>query len=68
MTVKQYLLDKISNGTIHMALLDPDKQPPEIAGEIARRMRDAGSDAVMIGGSTGVTSENLGKTAKAIKE
>lgn len=51
-----------------MALIDPDKQPPEVAGEIARRMRDAGTDAVMIGGSTGVTSENLGKTARAIKE
>ena len=68
MTVKQYLLDKISEGTLHMALLDPDKQPPEVAGEIARRMKEAGTDAVMIGGSTGVTSENLGKTAKAIKE
>lgn len=68
MTVKQYLLDKISKGTLHMALIDPDKQPPEVAGEIARRMRDAGTDAVMIGGSTGVTSENLGKTARAIKE
>ena len=68
MTVKQYLLDKISEGTLHMALLDPDKQPPEVAGEIARRMKEAGTDAVMIGGSTGVTSENLGQTAKAIKE
>ncbi len=68
MTVKQYLNDKISKGTLHMALLDPDKQPAEVAGEIARRMRDAGSDAVMIGGSTGVTSENLSKTALAIKE
>ncbi len=68
MTVKQYLLDKISEGTIHMALLDPDKQPPEVAGEIALRMKEAGTDAVMIGGSTGVTSENLTKTAKAIRE
>ncbi len=68
MTVKEYLLNKMSEGTLHMALLDPDKQPAEEAGEIARHMKDAGSDAVMIGGSTGVTRENLSETAKAIKE
>lgn len=68
MTVKQYLLDRIAKGTIHMALIDPDKQPAEIAGDIAKRMKDAGTDAVLIGGSTGVTKENLSSTAKAIKE
>lgn len=68
MTVKQYLLDRISEGTLHVALLDPDKQSAEAAGELARRMKEAGTDAVFIGGSTGVTSENLSATAKAIKE
>ena len=68
MTVKQYLLDRIAKGTIHMALIDPDKQSAEIAGDIAKRMKDAGTDAVLIGGSTGVTNENLSSTAKAIKE
>lgn len=68
MMVKDYLLDKMSEGTLHMALLDPDKQPAEEAGAIARQMKEAGSDAVMIGGSTGVTSENLSQTAIAIKE
>ena len=68
MTVKQYLLDKIANGTLHVALIDPDKQPAEVAGEIAERMKNAGTDAVFIGGSTGVTSENLSSTTKAIKE
>ena len=68
MTVKQYLLDRIAKGTIHMALIDPDKQSAEIAGDIAKRMKDAGTDAVLIGGSTGVTKENLSSTAKAIKE
>ena len=51
-----------------MALIDPDKQEPEVAGEIAGRMLEAGSDAVLIGGSTGVTNENLSATATAIKE
>lgn len=68
MTVKQYLFDKMSEGTLHVALLDPDKQPAEVAGQMAVHMRDAGTDAVFIGGSTGVTTENLSATARAIKE
>jgi phosphoglycerol geranylgeranyltransferase len=68
MTVKEYLLNKMKEGTMHMALLDPDKQDSREAGVIAKKMKDVGSDAVMIGGSTGVTNENLGATARAIKE
>lgn len=69
MTVMEKLRDMMtSEGTLHMALIDPDKQAPEEAGRIAARMRDAGTDAVLIGGSTGVTSENLSSTTKAIKE
>lgn len=68
MTVKQYLLDKISEGTVHVALLDPDKQDAEVAGEMALRMKEAGADAVFIGGSTGLTVENMTDTANAIRE
>ena len=35
---------------------------------MAALAKDAGTDAIMIGGSTGVTSKNLGETAKAIRE
>jgi len=68
MDVKEYLISKMKEGTIHLALLDPDKQDSQEAGVISKNMKEAGSDAIMIGGSTGVTSENLGETAKAIKE
>ncbi|MDD3398204.1 MAG: geranylgeranylglyceryl/heptaprenylglyceryl phosphate synthase [Candidatus Methanomethylophilaceae archaeon] len=67
MTVKEYLFKKMSEGTIHMTLIDPDKQPAELAAEIARTAEGMGSDAIMIGGSTDVTQENLDATAKAIK-
>ena len=67
MTVKEYLFKKMSEGTIHMTLIDPDKQPAEMAAEIARTAEGMGSDAIMIGGSTDVTQENLDATAKAIK-
>ena len=68
MNVKEYLINRIKEGTIHLALLDPDKQDSSEAGVIAKKMKEAGADAIMIGGSTGVTSENLGATAAAIKE
>ncbi len=68
MTVKQYLLDKMKKGTIHMTLIDPDKQSPEEAAKIALKVKQAGTDAIMVGGSTGINNDNLDATAKAIKE
>ena len=38
----------------HLGLVDPDKQSPEEAGELAATFFKAGSDGIMIGGSTGV--------------
>jgi len=67
MKVKNYLIERIKNGTIHMALIDPDKQPPEEAAAIAKRLKAAGTDAIMIGGSTDITKEKLDATALAIK-
>ncbi|MDR0791245.1 MAG: geranylgeranylglyceryl/heptaprenylglyceryl phosphate synthase [Methanomassiliicoccaceae archaeon] len=68
MNVKNYLTERIAKGTIHFTLLDPDKQPVEEAAEIARKAEAAGTDAIMIGGSTDVTQDNLDATAKAIKK
>jgi len=68
MTVKQYILDCVKKGTMHMILLDPDKQTPEEAAVIAKRWKAAGTDAIMIGGSTGITTENVDATAVAVKE
>ncbi len=66
-TVKEYIAEKIKKGTVHITLLDPDKQNSEEAGRLALRMKEAGTDAFLIGGSTGVTTENLSATAKAVK-
>ena len=68
MDVKKYLIDKMKEGTVHLALLDPDKQDSREAGAIAKKIKEAGADAIMIGGSTGVTNENLSDTARCIKE
>ncbi|MEM3397170.1 MAG: geranylgeranylglyceryl/heptaprenylglyceryl phosphate synthase [Thermoplasmata archaeon] len=68
MRVWEYIEKKIKNNEkLHMTLLDPDKQSPEEAGEIAKKCETLGTDAIMIGGSTGVTRLNMDATAKAIK-
>ena len=68
MTVKEYISKGIKKGTMHMSLLDPDKQSAQEAAELAQRCKDAGTDAIMIGGSTGISNENLDETALAIKK
>jgi len=59
--------DILKEEKIHMTLIDPDKQEPETAGEMARSVTNAGSDAIMVGGSTGVSQEKLDATVLAIK-
>ena len=53
---------------LHISLLDPDKQKPKVAGEIARAVEEAGSSAIMVGGSTLVSQKQVDETVKAIKE
>jgi phosphoglycerol geranylgeranyltransferase len=67
MRVKEYIMDRMAKGALHMTLIDPASQPPERSGDIARIAEDVGTDAIMVGGSTGVTQENLDKTILAIK-
>ena len=51
-----------------MTLVDPAKQPPEESGSIASAAQNAGTDAIMVGGSTGVTQDNLDATVDYIKK
>jgi len=67
MKVMNYIVDKVRLGPLHMTLIDPDKQAPSKAAEIAATAEALGTDAIMIGGSTDVTQDNLDATAIAIK-
>ncbi len=67
MKVLEYITNKVSEGKVHMTLIDPDDQSPEEAARIAREARNAGTDAIMIGGSTGITRELMDETIRAIK-
>src|SRR5207237_8122303 len=55
-------------GPLHMTLLDPDKQAPAEAAALSSEAAAAGTDAIMIGGSTGVTQNKVDATVLAIKE
>ncbi|MEM0492677.1 MAG: geranylgeranylglyceryl/heptaprenylglyceryl phosphate synthase [Candidatus Thermoplasmatota archaeon] len=68
MNTKDYIIKKTKKGKLHFSLLDPDKQKPERAGEIARIVTRAGSTAIMVGGSTLSSQREVDITVKAIKK
>ena len=53
---------------MHMTLIDPAKQEPSTSGGIAEKAKRTHTDAIMVGGSTGVTQENLDSTVDNIKK
>lgn len=67
MKVREYIHETLRKHKMHMTLIDPAKQAPSASGSIALKACRAGTDAIMVGGSTGVTSENLDETISQIK-
>jgi phosphoglycerol geranylgeranyltransferase len=66
--VEKYLLDKIeSEGSIHITLLDPEEVTPPQASRIVNRAKLSDTSAIMIGGSTFVSSAHLDDVVKAVK-
>ncbi len=67
--VEKYLLNKIQkDGAIHFALLDPEEFSSEPAAKTAREVESCGTAAVMVGGSTIVSTPHLDVIVKAIKK
>ena len=52
---------------LHFTLLDPEKQAPSEAAEIAGLCENMGSDAIMLGGSTADNKQVLDDTARLIR-
>ena len=66
--VEKYLLEKIeSESAIHITLIDPEKATPPQASRIASKARSSGTSAIMIGGSTFVSTTHLDNVVKAVK-
>jgi len=68
MEVLTYIQEKLREHKLHFTLLDPDKQNPDEAGEMAKQAAEGGTDAIMLGGSIGVMQNELDQTLLAIKE
>jgi phosphoglycerol geranylgeranyltransferase len=68
MKVLEYISKKIEKNPIHLTLLDPDKQTPQKAAEIALEALKGGTDGIMVGGSLGISQKILDDTVKKIKE
>jgi len=68
MTIAQDIIRKTKKKPLHFSLLDPDKQSPEEAGSIAKIATEAGSSAIMVGGSTLLSQDQVDETVKAIKK
>ncbi len=68
MTVYESILERRRGGRLHMTLLDPDKQSADDAARLGAEAAAAGTDAIMVGGSTGVTQDKVDATVLAIKD
>jgi len=67
--VEQHLKNIISrDGAAHLTLIDPAKQTPIVAGKIASDAAEAGTDGIMVGGSTHAGGKLLDDTVLAIKK
>jgi len=68
MTIADNIIELARKKKLHFALLDPDKQKPSIAGQIARTVTDAGSSAIMVGGSTLQSQKQVDEAVQSIKK
>ena len=62
------MIELMGKRKLHFSLIDPDKQSPAIAGDLARRCEEYGSDAIMVGGSTVPDRETTYRTIEEIKK
>ena len=68
MTLTEKIKNQVQEGPLHFSLIDPEDQSPEDAGRLAKTAEDLGTFAIMVGGSTLASSEQVDETVKAIKE
>ncbi|MEE8168179.1 MAG: geranylgeranylglyceryl/heptaprenylglyceryl phosphate synthase [Candidatus Hydrothermarchaeales archaeon] len=63
----RYLEKESVKEPLHLTLIDPDKQSPKEAADIASNAFDGGTKGIMVGGSAGVFQQNLDETVDEIK-
>lgn len=60
-------LRKKKKRALHFSLIDPDRQSPATAGRLARLCREAGTDAILVGGSSRFPASLLERAVRAVK-
>ena len=65
--VERQLQALLTGGPLHFTLIDPEKSPGPRAAAIARAAAEAGSHAILLGGSTGISPEGMGAAAREIR-
>ena len=70
-TTYEYIIDKLNEeGALHFSLIDPDplRQTPSKAAKMAKFAEEAGTDAILVGGSTAFDQAYVDKTIELIKK
>ena len=70
-TTYKYIIEKINNeGTLHFSLIDPDpiRQSPKKAAMMAKYCEDAGTDAILVGGSTAFSQAFVTQTIELMRD
>lgn len=67
MNVWKHIQRSRRQGCVHVTVIDPDRQSPEHAGQTARIAAEAGSDLILVGGSTRMRPLLMAQTLKCIK-
>jgi len=70
-TTYKYIIDKLNqDGALHFSLIDPDpfRQSPSKAAKMAKLAEQAGTDGILVGGSTAFDQVYVDKTIELIKK
>jgi len=67
MKVYTQILKKLEKEKLHFTLLDPDYDSAEKVAKMAEKAEKVGTDAIMVGGSTGLSLEMVDKVVRQIK-
>ncbi len=65
--VYDQIITKLRTEKLHFTLLDPDYGEPQAIGRLAALAEKAGTDGIMVGGSTGLTPRKVEGAVRAIK-
>ncbi|MGI0052802.1 MAG: geranylgeranylglyceryl/heptaprenylglyceryl phosphate synthase, partial [Thermoplasmata archaeon] len=63
----EYLRERLKAGPVHFTLIDPEKSSATDAAALAGGAVAAGSHAILLGGSTGISPERMGAAARAVR-